>query len=275
MFNQITFGRIVFGLFEFTFKLQKKIDLMSDRFSQSHKYIAFQRTLFLIGTISFILTLISTTFYNAKAVLFFAGIMCVCLYLGLTIDTIVNFKLVLVSVRKFLSVGIVFDIVITIIVYYLSTVFGWDKTITSGINSVLPVYWHGLFGGGVVISFVIFGVIWFLFSILANSKVATTANAIIAAGLAILLTILNSIWCFFSQDYPLGFSLDVVEALKSFGYSPVQLFQAAVSLFTVPPLIINCIAMLLAQLKGYWVEKYNDGQEISDIKTIENTADIT
>lgn len=47
-------------------------------------------------------------------------------------------------------------------------------------------------------------------------------------------------------------------------YTGEQLFQLVFNCLVTPFLIINIIALILCTVKGYWIEKYNDGKDITE-----------
>lgn len=257
------FGWIFGRMFGFTWKIQQRIDWTYTHIAKSKKSLAFQSMILYFSLAFVLLTNLFFNFGATSAVLGSASLAIGLLIIFVVSYIIVNFKNILVSVRRFLFTGVICNLVITILVFCVSRTFRWNDIITSVIDTFLPSFWKGMFNGGVIIFITTFGVLWAFFSILANSKVSTTANAIVAAGLAILLAMSSSFLCFFPQNFSFGIRPTDILKLKNNGYSPTQFIQIIISLLTMPFIIINGVSMLLAQLKGYWVEKYNDGNEIT------------
>jgi hypothetical protein len=56
---------------------------------------------------------------------------------------------------------------------------------------------------------------------------------------------------------------DSSDFLISIGYTPKGIVQAALNYAFLPFLISNIIAALICEIKGYWIDKYNDGKDIT------------
>ena len=105
------------------------------------------------------------------------------------------------------------------------------------------------------------GITWCFYSLLANNKVAVLANEIFSAAFAILALLKDT----FITLLPIAF-LDI-EIIQ--GYTCEKFIEAIYMLTVNPLLIINITAMVLCSLKGYWIEKYNDGKDV-EIKNIDD-----
>lgn len=250
-------------VFNFTAKMQGKIEWTFIKTAKSHSYLIFQRSIIASFFLSIFLFIV---FWGVKIMFgfyFFVIVAVVLMFISTITDVVVNFKCALVSVRQFLKSSALLDFLITLIVYGVSFALKLDKMLTAEIDALLPVFFTGLFNGGVLISLATFGVLWIFFSILANSKVSTMANGIVAAGITILLVVSSSILELLPQGFSFGIPPALIASTELSGYNIIQVVRIVVNLITLPFIIINGVSMLLAQLKGYWVEKYNDGKEIT------------
>lgn len=145
-----------------------------------------------------------------------------------------NLEHILLSIRGFLGLGIL---------YYLGICFFLFQWILTG-NYKLNI----------MISLGVAAWLWIKYSMMANCRVACLANQVLSTlfGLIVILkdvvialipeTALNKVM---SNGYTMGKTIDMVWGLIS-----------------APFLAINLIALLLCSLKGYWIEKYNDGKDL-------------
>lgn len=140
----------------------------------------------------------------------------------------------LMSVRKFLSIGLLYWFTITLFVIVI-------------VNPNFDI-------SGYIIVFSIFAIMWCMYSLIANNKVATVANQIISTILACIVLLKDTIISFI-PDIP----LDIEPAA---GYTSEKLIELTFNLAFNPVLAINLFAMLLCTLKGYWIEKYNDNKDL-------------
>ena len=58
------------------------------------------------------------------------------------------------------------------------------------------------------------------------------------------------------------YELSIID--NTYKYTGEQLFQLVFNCLVTPFLIINIIALILCTVKGYWIEKYNDGKDITE-----------
>ena len=154
-----------------------------------------------------------------------------CLYISVLMG---NLEYILLSVRGFLGLGIL---------YYLGICFFLFQWILTG-NYKLNI----------MISLGVAALLWIEYSMMANCKVACLANQVLSTifGLIVILkdvviavipeTELNKV---ISNGYTMGKTIDMVWGLIS-----------------APFLAINLIALLLCTLKGYWIDKYNNGKDL-------------
>lgn len=57
--------------------------------------------------------------------------------------------------------------------------------------------------------------------------------------------------------------LDKGDIIITLGYTPKGVAQATLDYLFLPLLISNIVATLVCEIKGYWIDKYNDGKDIT------------
>lgn len=148
----------------------------------------------------------------------------------------------LMSVRKFLSTGLGYWLLITLFIIMVINP-------KSGISGYIIVY-------------SVSAVSWCIYSLIANNKVATVANQIISTILACIVLFKDTIISLIPNS--------ILDAEFMAGYTNEKQIEIIFNLTFNPMLAINLFAMLLCTLKGYWVEKYNDNKDLGYQKS-ENT----
>lgn len=124
---------------------------------------------------------------------------------------------------------------------------------------------HAIFQSNIVLvilSYTMAALLWWGFSLLANNKVGTLVNEVLSALLALFVLIKDLIISIIPIDilnveYSINFMGDM------YSYSCEQMCQFCFNIITMPFLVINIAALLLCTIKGYWIEKYNDGKDIT------------
>lgn len=96
---------------------------------------------------------------------------------------------------------------------------------------------------------------------MANNKVATLANIILSTAIGLMIYIKDAIFDVLPDS--LFQKYDSSDFLISIGYTPKGIVQAALNYAFLPFLISNIIAALICEIKGYWIDKYNDGKDIT------------
>lgn len=102
---------------------------------------------------------------------------------------------------------------------------------------------------------------WSIVSCMANNKVATLANIILSTAIGLMIYIKDAIFDVLPDS--LFQKYDSSDFLISIGYTPKGIVQAALNYAFLPFLISNIIAALICEIKGYWIDKYNDGKDIT------------
>lgn len=153
----------------------------------------------------------------------------------------------LTSVTGFLGTGFV---------YYLVIILAINLLIHTGSQNV-----------NIVICYIAAALLWWLYSLIANNKVAGIANEILSAIFAILVLIKEVIITLLPTYY--------LEQYAENGFTYEKIFEIVSEIIFTPPLIINIIALLLCALKGYWIEKYNGNHDVGqeDVVSIKELQD--
>lgn len=103
--------------------------------------------------------------------------------------------------------------------------------------------------------YIIAAVMWWFYSLIANTKVAHLCNVVWSTILGTLALIKDGIASFISLGY---FKLH-----GEYNEYAVNQFIEGIYLFIlIPILTINLIALMLCEIKNYWIEKYNNGKDI-------------
>ena len=97
----------------------------------------------------------------------------------------------------------------------------------------------------IILTYIIAGIVWWCLSLIANNKVAGLINQILSSIFALLVVIKDMVLSFMQNDSTKIF----FEKLWNYVFSPI--------------LAINIIALMLCAVKGYWIEKYNNGNDIT------------
>lgn len=192
-----------------------------------------------VEKISFVLFIIFTILYRAlnttNAYLpYFSFIF---LYLFIFCEYTKDCNRTLVSIRGFLGVGIL---------YWLLSIISLSALIfsLSNINNIILQ---------IIIIYVLEIVIWIFYSLLANNKVAYTANQLLSFLFSIIVLLKDNILLIIPDD---------ISYETELGYNFKQIIEIIFNFIFTPILLINLLALAFCVLKGYWIEKYNDNKDI-------------
>lgn len=106
--------------------------------------------------------------------------------------------------------------------------------------------------------FVTVGVFWFMISLVANNKIAKTANEVFSIFFGLIVVIKDTILDFLPEELNIDQYINFAES----GYSDAQVIKMLIDVIATPLLVINAIAMILCVLKEHWIEQYNDGKDL-------------
>lgn len=95
---------------------------------------------------------------------------------------------------------------------------------------------------------------WCSYSLIANNKVATAANQVHSTILGLIVIMKDMI----IYSLPAAYLNRVTPA----GDTYETAIETSFGMIFYPLLAINLIALLLCTLKGYWIDKYNNGEDL-------------
>lgn len=98
--------------------------------------------------------------------------------------------------------------------------------------------------------------IWMFISLIVNNDIAKIVNLIFASFSGIILALKD----FIILCLP---DVDIETMAYGLSYTYKQGLELLISIVVTPFLITNILATLLCEIKGYWINKYNDGIDIS------------
>lgn len=107
----------------------------------------------------------------------------------------------------------------------------------------------------IYIVYILASLYWCKYSLIANNKVATLGNEIISSLFAILLLIKDALITLISSE--------ILNSTYK-GITVGEYINVFWNVTVSPILAINVIALMLCSVKGYWIDKYNDGKDITE-----------
>lgn len=143
---------------------------------------------------------------------------------------------VLTSVWRFMTIGTMYWLSISLLTFFILTDIFF-----------IP-------GKGIVIF--IFAFIWIMYSLVANNKVATLVNQIHSTILALIVLSKDLIMAMIPNTF--------LEKVTADGQTAESIITKVFFSIFSPFLAVNLIALLLCLLKGYWIEKYNNNQDVGN-----------
>lgn len=233
--------QFLFSFFRFTWRIQNKLLDLRSKFDKIRPYGGQIILWFDIVIVISLIILPLVASINGTAI-----IALLLLISQLTLSLMLFKNNMLTSIRYFFS-GIGY--------LYLNIVILWCSIISNKLEQPVQSF--------SIIAFVaILLLIWLFISTIANVKVSITVNCIIAGILAIIMVILETLVLFLPQDFALpNMSSKYIAKVVTEGYSVVQLLQIVIKLAFLPLIITSGLGVILAQIKSYWIEKYNDGND--------------
>lgn len=154
-----------------------------------------------------------------------------CLYISVLMG---NLEYIFLSVRGFLGLGIL---------YYLGICFFLFQWILTG-NYKLNI----------MISLGVAAWLWIEYSMMANCKVACLANQVLSTIFGLIVILKDVVIAVIPETE--------LNKVISSGYTMEKMVDMVWGLISAPFLAINLIALLLCTLKGYWIDKYNNGKDL-------------
>lgn len=152
----------------------------------------------------------------------------------------------LTSLRKFLLYGIILVLLLSpllsfMLIYLLSLSSVNNSNIQLFVFITVPVG------------------IWFFLSLIANNKVSKLVNLILATLLGIIVYLKDIAFGILPDNLFLSYQI----APEILGYSNKQVLEIFSDIILTPFLITNILTTLLCEIKSYWIEKYNNGEDIT------------
>ena len=95
---------------------------------------------------------------------------------------------------------------------------------------------------------------WCIYSLIANNKVATAANQVHSTILGLIVIMKDMILYALPASY--------LNQVTPAGDTYEKAIEVSFGTIFYPLLAINLIALLLCTLKGYWIDKYNNGKDL-------------
>lgn len=241
----VLYMKIVHKFFDVIWCCQQKIIKASKQFNSITKgtYKIFIRCGNFIWATSFIISLIFIIFENNNLFFIFFNISfgaLVISYLAIPVmNTLLN---CCTSLRNFFLVSVVFNGMLSYVLYIKYS----------------------------LLAILVFAVLFFVASLIANTKIATTANTIIEVLLALASVIkgaiINEIYKFYNKQLGIlskEMLTQQILAPKNEYYSEFErTLSNSIDNVLYPLLVINGIAILVSLLHSYWIEKYNDNKQI-------------
>lgn len=201
----------------------------------------FYYTGFVLIVLAFIYALTNWKFIDC--IMTIDSLLCIALFVMHKINS------VLISLKKFLLYGSFCGL---ILMYMLSTIlFDVFKTYDNNTDTVIEL----------IIMYICLLISWSVLSYIANNKVAKMVNIIFATIISLTAYIKDIILDFLPDN--LFQKYNITPLLQMYGYTPKQLFEIMLDIILMPVLIINVLTALVCEIKGYWIEKYNDGKDIT------------
>lgn len=152
---------------------------------------------------------------------------------------ILNSDEILVSVRGFLGTGFLYWFILSMILVSFSL-----ELINEFKDTIVIL----------ALSCSIICISWLFYSLIANNKVATLANEILSAFFGVIVVL---------KDFIVSMIPDnIIDISDEIPYSATQIVEIEFNLTFALPLIINIITLVLCSIKGYWIEKYNNNNDV-------------
>lgn len=169
-------------------------------------------------------------------------------FLYLAVIVLSEFNAMATSLRSFILYGSIIEILTSATLYaLLIEIYGVANL-------------HGQIWSYIILIFSI-TIPWCFISIIANNKSATLSNIVFSTVVALILYIKDLILDFLPDS--LFEVLYAQQILANTNFTAKQLFETTIKVILTPLLISNLMATLCCALKGYWIEKYNDGKDIT------------
>lgn len=180
------------------------------------------------------------------------------LFVGLAFSTSLDLKILFAVSSMIISTGAL--CVYTNFLILLSAFMGVSLIISiiSGIFAYVVCYDQNDDLLAYIAFFATIGLFWCMISLVANNKIAKTANEVFSIFFGLIVVIKDTILDFLPEELNIDQYINFSES----GYSDAQVIRMLIDVIATPLLVINAIAMILCVLKEHWIEQYNDGKDL-------------
>lgn len=179
----------------------------------------------------------------------------ICLWLCIPVVTVcINFANksidIFTKVRSFLIHAINALIIIVLVIFAIIEYFD------GFVNNFFINY--------ITITFVL-TIVWSVLSTFCNAKVATLANTILSTIIIILMQVNSFVWTALYIQTNRILPKNLALGFKYIGYTEDQILSFFGNIILFPIFVMVAFGALSCAVKGYWIKKYNKGQDIEAI----------
>lgn len=180
----------------------------------------------------------------------FSGITLIMVAICLMLTNFIKFfNKITTSLRTFLLYGVFSELILTNLLFIVIN----NKAATNKhIYDFIVQY---------VLTVLTITISWSIVSYIANNKIAKLANIILSTAMGLMIYVKDAIFDVLPDS--LFQKYDSSNILIKVGYTPKGIVQAGLNYALLPFLISNIIATLVCEIKGYWIDKYNDDKDIT------------
>ncbi len=249
------------SVFKATWKIQQRIVSYAAKRNTSTKLQKIIKKIELFSTILFIVFFVLAVLTKLNII---SSILPIVALIYLISPFLKSLEAPFISIRGFIRNGILMIIIMEFVILIIVFKF-WRSLEFSTIKCLITIS-------------IVYFILWCFYSLLANNKMSKLINTCNAALFSIFTLIFNLILNYLPSN------LSNYETFKEIklpeGFTHKQILSLCVSLLLFFPLITNILAATLCAIKGYWIDKYNNGNDISEeminqeIAKIKNETDI-
>lgn len=198
------------------------------------------------------------------------------------IDFIIMFTLFLLNYHNIFTISVIVLLILVFMILHLSSTI---KAFLSPFTSIryfflISVIYNGLLfwiiyaysGISYIIILIGFALIFCVISLLSNTEIAKTANALIELILGIGgIALKMALTSFFRSTYAnqliekFDFSLGEIGNILA-----ENILSSIIDTYLYPLLVINGIALIICTFHSYWIKKYNNDKQITWDKRLIN-----
>ena len=168
----------------------------------------------------------------------------------------INLTIIMIGILIVFGINIICDsdkLLLSVVGFLLSGILYYFAVICVKLLLIRTIINNEMYD--IYIVYILASLYWWKYSLIANNKVATLGNEVISSFFAILLLIKDTLLTLISSD------------VLNYTYNEITVEEYINILWNVtvsPILVINIIALIICSIKGYWIEKYNNGKDITE-----------